>query len=83
MGSYHPDAGRQQSRRGFLGTAGLFGAGAAATCGRLLRGDTSSRDRDGIEAPASSSRGVLVPVQHLTFGTGQPWRPVSLVVNHL
>jgi hypothetical protein len=83
MGSYHSEAGRQQSRRGFLGAAGLFGVGAAAMHGRLLRGDNSSTDRDGIEAPTSSSRGVLVPVQHLTFGTGQPWRPVSLVVNHL
>jgi hypothetical protein len=82
MGSYDPEPGRGQSRRGFLGAAGLIGVGAAAMRGRLLPGDKSATDRDGAEALTNSSRGALVTAQHLTFGTSEPWRPVSIFVNH-
>jgi hypothetical protein len=83
MGSHDPDPGRGQSRRGFLGAAGLIGVGAAAMRGRLLPGDRSASDRAGAQGLPNSSRGTLVTVQNLTFGTSEPWRPVSIFVNHL
>jgi hypothetical protein len=83
MGSYDPEPGRGQSRRGFLGAAGLLGVGAAAMRGRLAPGDKSVRETARTEATASSSRGVLVTAQNLTFGTSEPWRPVWLFVKDL
>jgi hypothetical protein len=82
MGSYHPEPGWRQSRRGFLGTAGLFGVGIAAIRGRVLRFDNTAEDRGSTDAPASSNYGVIVAAQNLTFETGRSWRPVSLVVHH-
>jgi hypothetical protein len=75
MESCDPQSGHGQSRRGFLGLAGLLGVGVTAAPAVLAKGASSAVD-------SKARSGAIVPAHNLLFGTASAWRPVSLVVTH-
>jgi hypothetical protein len=74
MESCDPQSGHGQSRRGFLGLAGLLGVGVAAAPAALAQGTGTAAGR--------ARSGAVIPAHNLLFGTASAWRPVSLVVTH-